>query len=325
VNDPGRDYYEVLGVSRDASQKAIRSAFRKLARKYHPDVNPNNPEATERFKEINEAHEVLSDPDKRAKYDRYGPQWQQYEAWEKAGRPGRAPFEQAEGAEPHVEYRTVDVEDLQDLFGSDDPFSDFFQDMFGRSVRGGGGRRSARTVPLRGEDIETETSITLEEASNGTTRMVELAGPRGTRRVEVRIPPGIRDGARVRAAGQGAPGEGGGEPGDLFVRVHVLPHATFIPEGDDLRVRVPVPLDVALLGGEVKVPTLQGKDVILTVPPNTQNGTRLRLRGLGMPRLRGQGKGDLYAEVDVRLPVPLTEEQRRVVENLRAQREPVDV
>ena len=312
-----RDYYQILGVSRGASQKEIKSAFRKLARKYHPDVNPNNPEAEAKFKEINEANEVLSDPEKRKKYDQYGAQWQQYDAWEKAGRPGRSPFAEAGGAEPHVEYRTVSPEDLDDLFGSTDPFSDFFHDMFGRSAQRGP-RRTARPTPLRGEDVEVDTPITLEEAYNGATRAIELQGPNGTRRVEVRIPPGVREGARIRAAGQGGEGEAGGERGDLFLRVHVLPHPAFVREGDDLRVRVPVPLDVALLGGEVRVPTLRGRDVILKVPPNTQNGTRLRLRGQGMPRLRGQGYGDLYAEVDVRLPVPLNEAQRRVAEQMRA-------
>jgi len=324
MNERGRDYYEVLGIPRDASAKDIRSAFRKLARKHHPDVNPNNPEAANRFKEINEAHEVLSDPDKRAKYDQYGRDWETYEAWERTGRPGRSPFAAAGGPEPHVEYRTVNPEDLEDLFGSADPFSDFFHDMFGRSGARGS-RASARARPKQGEDVEVDADITLEEAYNGTTRTVELAGPQGTRRVEVRIPPGVRDGARVRAAGQGGEGAADGGRGDLYVRVHVLPHPTFVREGDDLRVRVPVPLDVALLGGEVKVPTLKGSDVILKVPANTQNGTRLRLRGLGMPRLRGNGTGDLYAEADVRLPVPLSDAQRRAAEMLRQRKEPVSV
>jgi DnaJ-class molecular chaperone len=196
--------------------------------------------------------------------------------------------------------------------------------MFGRSDPGGR-RRSARAAPRRGEDVEVDTDITLEEAYNGATRTVTLETPRGTRRVDVRIPPGVRDGARVRAAGQGGEGAAGGERGDLFVRVHVLPHPIFEREGHDLRVRVPVPLDVALFGGEVKVPTLKGNDVILRVPPNTQNGTRLRLRGLGMPKLHGRGNGDLYAEVDVRLPVPLSEEQRRALEVLRTRKETADV
>jgi curved DNA-binding protein len=324
VNGQGRDYYQVLGVPRDANQKDIRSAFRKLARRYHPDVNPNNPEVTERFKEINEANEVLSDPDKRAKYDQYGPQWQQYEAWEQAGRPGRPPFQEAGQAEPHVEYRTVNPDDLNDLFGSTEPFSDFFHDLFGRTGEGTR-RRTAQPAPRQGEDVEVESAISLEEAYHGTTQAVEIEGPRGTRTVEVRIPPGVRDGARVRAAGQGSEGVGGGEPGHLYLRIHILPHPIFVREDDDLRVRVPVPLDIALLGGEVNVPTLKGGTVVLRVPPDTQNGTRLRLRGQGMPRLRGKGHGDLFAEVDVRLPVPLNEQQRRAAEMLREAREHVGV
>jgi curved DNA-binding protein len=307
-----RDYYEVLGVPRAASQKEIKSAFRKLARKYHPDVNPDNPEAAEKFKEINEANEVLSDPEKRKKYDQLGPDWEQYEAWQRAGRPEGAPF----GQGGRVEYRTVSPEDLEDLFGSESPFSDFFTDMFGQA-RGAGARRRSNAGPLAGEDVEAETTITLEEAYRGTQRTVELQTPQGTRRVEVQIPPGISDGARVRVAGQGTPGRSGGQSGDLFIRVHVRPHPVLRREGDHLFVRVPVPLEVALLGGEVMVPTLKGTPVSLRVPPEVQNGTRLRLRGLGMPRLRGEEHGDLYADVDVRLPVPLTPEVRELAERLR--------
>jgi len=310
-----RNYYEVLGVPRTASQKEIKAAFRKLARKHHPDVNPNDPGAAEQFKEINEAHEVLGDPEKRKKYDQLGPNWEQYEAWEAAGRPGGAPF----GGEGRVEYRTVSPEDLEDLFGSDSPFSSFFHDLYGQ----GSGARGARGFDfgtLPGQDVEAEATLTLEEAYRGTVRTVELQAPQGSRRVEVRIPPGIGDGARVRVAGQGAARSDGGRPGDLFVRVQVLPHPTFRRQGDDLSVRVPVPLDVALLGGEVMVPTLRGSGVSLKVPLETQNGTRLRLRGLGMPRLRGEGHGDLYAEVDVRLPIPLSPEVRELAQKLREER-----
>jgi curved DNA-binding protein len=315
VATPVRDYYEVLGVPRTASQKDIKSAFRRLARKYHPDVNPSDPEAAGKFKEINEAHEVLSDPEKRKKYDEFGPDWKQYEAWEQAGRPGGSPF----GQSNNVEYRTASPEDMEDLFGSDSPFSDFFQDVFGRggSGRGGSARRGAARESRPGRDVEAEASITLEEAFAGTLRTVELPAAEGTRKVEVRIPPGVRDGARVRASGQGMPGSNGSRPGDLYVRVRVLPHPVFRREGDDLYARVPVPLDVALLGGEVTVPTPSGGRASLRVPPGTQNGTRLRLRGLGMPRLGGEGRGDLYADVDVRLPVPLTPEVRELAERLR--------
>jgi len=306
-----RDYYEVLGVPRTASQKEIKAAFRKLARKHHPDVNPDDSGSTEQFKEINEAYEVLGDTEKRKKYDQLGPDWEQYEAWEAAGRPAGAPF-----GGGRVEYRTVSPEDLEDLFGSDSPFSGFFHDLYGQ----GSGARGARdfgvgTFP--GQDVEAETTLTLEEAYRGAVRTLDLQNPQGRRRVEVQIPPGIGDTARVRVAGQGAAGRDGGRPGDLFVRVHVRPHPRFRREGDDLFLRVAVPLDVALLGGEVMVPTLKGSGVSLKVPPETQNGTRLRLRGLGMPRLRAEGNGDLYAEVDVRLPVPLTPDLRELARKLR--------
>lgn len=309
--DGPRDYYEILGVPRTAGDKEIKSAFRRLARQYHPDVNPGDPQAAERFKEVNEAREVLGDPEKRKRYDELGPDWRNYDAWREAGRPEGSPF----GQGTRVEYRTVSPEDLEDLFGSDSPFSDFYGDLFGG---GRSGRRPGfEAGPMPGEDLEGETTITLEEAFGGTTRTLEIQTGQGTRRVEVRIPPGVGDGSRVRAAGQGSPGLDGGQPGDLYIRVRVRPHPTFRRESDDLFVRVPVPLDVSLLGGEVMVPTLRQRSVALKVPAGTQNGTRLRLRGLGMPRLRGEGAGDLYAEVDVRLPVPLTPEARELAEKLR--------
>ncbi len=312
-----KDYYETLGVPRDADQKRIKSAFRKLARKHHPDVNPGDPSATERFRDINEAYEVLSDPEKRRRYDEVGPRWREFERWEQAGRPGPNPF----AGGPQVEYRTATPEDFEDLFGGADPFSDFFHDLFGRGAgaTAAGGRRSAR--PRRGEDVEAETEISLEEAYHGTARTVELSTPGGTRRLEVRIPPGVADGARVRAAGQGGEGAGGGERGDLYVRVRVRPHPVFRRDGDNLHMRVPVPVDVAILGGEVDVPTLRGTRAALRIPPGTQNGAKLRLRGLGMPRLRGEGHGDLVAEVELRLPEVISPEVRSLAEALRRARE----
>jgi DnaJ-class molecular chaperone len=313
-----KDYYAVLGVPRSASEKEIHSAFRKLARRHHPDVNPGNKGAEDRFKEINEAHEVLGDPEKRKKYDELGPRWQEYEAWERAGRPGPNPFAARQGG-PGTEYRTVTPEELEELFGDSAPFSDFFQTFFGGSrfgddsgFSGSYGRRGAsargRTrMPQRGEDVEGEAEITLEEAARGTTRTVEL-NDGARRRVELSIPPGIKDGARIRAAGQGAAGTSGGASGDLYVRVRIHPDPRFTRHGDDLTVRVPVPLQVALLGGAVQVPTPRGGAVELRIPAGTQNGARLRLRGQGMPRLRGEGSGDLIVVVDVRLPVPLTPE-----------------
>jgi curved DNA-binding protein len=308
-----KDYYEVLGVPRSASAKEIKAAFRKLARKHHPDVNPGDAGAEARFKEINEANEVLSDPEKRKKYDEFGPEWERYEAWEKAGRPGSGPFGAggAGGAGPQVRYQTVSPEDLEELFGGTDPFSDFFQTTFGRTGRATTGRRPAAR---RGEDLEGVAEISLEEAYSGTTRTIELATPSGARKVQVKIPAGISDGARVRAAGQGAPGGGGGAAGHLFIRVHIRPHPRFNREGDNLRLKVPVALRVCIAGGHVEVPTPKGKQVSLKVPRETQNGKILRLRELGMPHLKGGGHGDLLAEVSVVLPLPPDPELKRWAE-----------
>jgi DnaJ-class molecular chaperone len=315
-----KDYYSTLGVPRTATEKEVKAAFRKLARKYHPDVNQNDKGAEAKFKEVTEAYEVLGDPEKRKTYDELGSQPQGFPPFSGAGRPGTA-------GGPQVEYRTVSPEEMESLFGTTtNPFSDFFHDVFGRgsaAFQGGTGAagRARHPVtapqPRRGGDVEGEAEISLEEAFRGTVRTLELTGASGTRRVEVRIPAGIRDGAKVRASGQGSPGADGGNAGDLLVRVRLRPHHTFTREGDNLRVRVAVPLHVALLGGSAHVPTLGGKRVELTVPAETQNGAQLRLRGLGMPRLKGDTSGDLIAEVDVRLPVPLTPEQREAAARFR--------
>lgn len=313
-----KDYYATLGVARTATEKEIHAAFRKLARKYHPDVNQGDTSAEERFKEINEAHEVLGDPEKRKKYDELGPRWQEYEQWERAGRPGPNPF-QARGGGQQFEYRTVSPEELEDLFGNSAPFSDFFETFFGGDAGGFGGsatrrgrtqtfrqRGRTRQEAIRGQDVEGEAEISLEEAFTGTSRTVELTGADGRpRRVEISIPAGIHDGARVRAAGQGGGGFGGGSAGDLYVRVRVQPHPRFSREGQNLHTKVQVPLSVAIAGGSVPVQTLKGSSVSLTIPEETQNGSKLRLRGLGMPHMRGDGAGDLIAETDVRLPRPV--------------------
>ncbi len=313
-----KDYYKILGVSPDATEKDIKKAFRRLARKYHPDVNPNDPKAEERFKEINEAYEVLSDPEKRKKYDQMR---QQYEAWQRAGRPGgqfdwgrwAAGGTQGPGG-VHVSY--VGPEDLGDLFGDlggFGGFSDFFEQIFG------GGATRARTQrrprPRKGRDIEQPIQITLEEAFHGSTR--RLLREDGSA-IEVRIPRGIDTGKRIRVRGEGMPGVAGGEPGDLYLRVEVLPHPVFERRGDDLYVKVPVDLYTAVLGGEVEVPTIEGKRILLKIPPGTQNGKIFRLRGKGMPKLKKPDeRGDLYAEVVIRIPTHLTPEERRLFEQLR--------
>jgi curved DNA-binding protein len=312
-----KDYYDVLGVGRDAEDKAVRKAFRRLARQYHPDVNPDDPEAEERFREINEAYEVLSDPQKRAKYDRLGSEWNRYQQaggqpdgfnWDRwtSGAPGQW------GQRVHVRYGTA--EDLEDLFGGASPFSDFFSQVFGgMGDRGAAGGFEYQVRPQRGRDYEQGIEISLQEAYRGTTRVLQKDG----RRLRVKVPPGSGAGTRVRLSGEGTAGTAGGEAGDLYLRVSVAPDPLFERQGDDLHVTVPVDLYTAVLGGKVRVPTLDGA-VRLTVPSGTQNGRVFRLRGKGMPHLRQpEEHGDLYARVDVQLPTDLTSRQRELFQELR--------
>jgi curved DNA-binding protein len=313
-----KDYYKTLGVDKNASEKEIKSAFRKLARKYHPDVNPDDPQAETRFKEINEAYEVLGDSEKRAKYDRLGSEWQH---WQQAGgRPGDFDWGRwAAGpgsGRVHVRYGTPD--DLEDLFGGASPFSDFFNSIFGGLGGGAGGASGLGGFNYeprlrRGQDLEHRIEISLAEAYHGTSKLLAKDG----RRLEVKIPPGAKTGTRVRVRGQGSSGVAGGQAGDLYLRVAVVDDPRFERKGDDLHTTVQTDLYTAVLGGEVRVPTLAG-DVKLKIPAGSQNGQIFRLRGKGMPRLRRSSEhGDLYARLDVRLPTELTPEQHRLFEQLR--------
>ena len=305
-----KDYYRILGVQRNASEKEIKRAYRQLARKYHPDVNPGDRQAEERFKQINEAYEVLVDPEKRRKYDELGATYQQ---WQRAGgRPGDFDWSQwftgaPGGGRVHVEYG-----DLSDLFGQGG-FSDLFQSIFGGMGPSGARREGGSSgASARGQDLEQPLQVTLEEAFAGTTRRLRS----GNRTLEVKIPAGVRTGSRVRMAGEGGPGRGGGTRGDLYLVVEVLPHPRFRLEGDDLRVQVPVSVYAAVLGGEVPVPTLKGQ-VMLKIPPETQGGRVFRLRGQGMPRLGDpQSRGDLYAEVQIQVPQRLSEKERELFRQL---------
>ena len=310
-----KDYYKVLGVSKDATQGEIKKAFRRLARKFHPDVNPHNPQAEERFKEINEAYEVLADAEKRQKYDELGAEWYQYQ--QQGGRPEGFDWSRwttgAPGGQQRVYVRYGTPEDLEDLFGGRSPFSDFFTNIFGGMRGQAAGEREYRVRPQPGQDFDLQAEITLREAYQGSTRLLEKDG----RRLEVKIPPGVRTGTRVRLAGEGGPGAAGGQPGDLYVQVQVRPDPVFEREGDNLHTEVPIALYTAVLGGETRVPTLTG-DVMLTIPPGTQNGQEFRLRGKGMPHLGDHDRyGDLYAEVNVRLPTELTPRQQELFDELR--------
>ncbi len=340
----GKDYYAILGVSRGAGADDIKSAFRKLAMKYHPDRNKGDKAAEARFKEINEANEVLSDPEKRQKYDRYGDQWQHGEEMERMRREQGAPFRgQYQSAEHGGPYTSQDFGGFGGMGGEEaGDLGSIFESLF----RGGGGRRGfgGRAAPTnRGGDIDAEVEVTFEEAFRGAKRMIDVqkqapcpaCGGRGVvqrrqcggcggsgvvvqpKRLELKIPPGVQTGSRVRFAGQGQSGEAG--PGDLYLNVKVQPHAVFQRIGDDLNAEVAVPLYTALLGGEVTAPTLTGR-VALRIPPETQNGKLVRLTGKGMPHLNGGGAGDLFARVKVVLPSGLSDAEKKLYEQLRGLR-----
>ncbi len=343
-----KDYYAELGVKRSASQKEIKAAFRKLARKLHPDLNPGDAEAESRFKEINAAHDVLSDEEKRAKYDRHGDKWEQADAFEKA----RAQYASQGGG---AQSFTFDFNDVRRAGGRSGDGGFDFSDILGNLFRSGGSRGPARG-PTRGQNVEVATEITLEEAFQGTTRTLNLQGeqPCGTcggagqiagavchecggagsvarpKRIEVKVPAGARDGTRVRIAGEGSPGMGGTR-GDLYVVTKVRRHKAFERKGDDLIRDISVPVEDAVLGGEVEIETLAGKRIAVKVPAMTQNGKRIKLAGLGMPKLakgkkkKGKaqagkaetGRGDLYARVRITIPEEISDEQRELFEKLR--------
>ncbi len=313
-----KDYYKTLGVSKTATEKEIKSAFRKLAQKYHPDRNPGNKQAEERFKDINEAYEVLSDADKRAKYDELG---SNYAQWERMGRPGGGfDYSRWAGAQGRQGAGRVEYQNLEDLFG-DSSFSDFFEMLFGGTGRPGGATpRTAGTARApRSQNIEQPVEITLEEAYHGTTRVLQ----RGTLRKEFKIPPGAKTGTKIRFAGGGAAATsplGNGAAGDLLLVVKVQSHPRFRREDDDLHLDWPVEAYTAMLGGEVHVSTLGG-DVVLTIPPETQSGKTFRLGGRGMPRLRQPGEhGDLFVHIQIRIPTHLTEAERKLIAELAAMR-----
>jgi len=290
-----KDYYKILGVSRDASLDEIKRAYRRLALKYHPDRNPGDKEAEEKFKEINEAYAVLSDPEKRRQYDTFGAE----------------AFHQR-FTEEEI-FRGFDIGDLLKDFGFST--SDIFSTLFGGPFGGfdfdfGGGPQ-----PHKGRDLVAEMTITLEEAARGGERLITLERGGQTERISVKIPPGVRDGQKLRVAGKGEPGRGGGPPGDLYVEVKIAPHPIFKREGDDIYIEKEISFSEACLGTMVEVPTLDGPKMV-RIPPGTSPHTKLRLKGLGIPHLKGGGRGDAFLKVLVKVPKELTPEQRRVLEEL---------
>jgi curved DNA-binding protein len=304
-----KDYYETLGVSRTATPDEIKQAFRKLARQYHPDVAKNKAAGEAKFKEINEAYDVLSDPEKRRRYDELGANWD-----------GSAP--------PPPRHRPAsDGTAGPDFeFGGSTGFSDFFESFFGggRSgfARGWDGRAAGRAddVAFPGEDVEADLLVTLEEALRGAVRKVSLRrvtgndGPTRTDTYQVRIPPGVREGQRIRLAGQGSPGHGGGAPGDLYLRVRLARHPDFTVQGADLHCDLPVAPWEAALGVKAELATLDGATTV-RVPPGTSSGSKLRLRGLGLPRDDGH-RGDLYATVQIQVPPFASDQESQLWEQL---------
>ena len=314
-----KDYYKVLGVSKSASAEDIKKAFRKLARRYHPDVNPGDKKSEEKFKEINEAYEVLSDVAKRRKYDTLGPNWQ-----EQFGYPSGAGGRATNYRGSSMNYNSAG-------------FSDFFEALFGRPTT---------TTRKTGEDIEQRVEVTFQEAYSGGMRTFNIQTTetcpvcRGTRlvagksctncnglgslarskRIQVKIPAGVDNGSKIRVAGEGQPGSNGGPRGDLFLVISVKPDPLFERKGDDLYSDIDVDLVTAILGGEVAITTPEGRKLALTVPPETQNGRLFRLANKGMPHLRGEGNGNFFARVKVVLPLGLNDDERGLFEQLARSR-----
>ncbi len=322
-----KDYYKILGVDKSASEQDIKRAYRGLARQLHPDVNPDDKQSEEKFKDVNEAYEVLGDPEKRHKYNQLGANWQQ---WRHMGRdPNQFDWSQWFAGTPggtRVEWSG----DLGDLFGGrGGAFSDFFRSVFGGAsgsgrTRNAGNafRRSTSQRPLggrtlHGQNMDTTTEITLEEAFHGTTRVLKRDG----RRIRVKIPPGARNGTRVRVAGQGAPGFEGGPHGDLYLNITVKPHSVFKREKDNLRCDVDVDVYTAVLGGYAEISILNG-NVSLKIPAGTDSGKTFRLRGKGMPNPRNlQQRGDLLVTIQIHVPHKLDPREQELFEELARLRE----
>ncbi len=318
-----KDYYDILGVSRSASQDEIKRAFRKLSRKYHPDVAENKAEAESKFKEVNEAYQVLKDPEKRAKYDRLGADWENSDyarrgpQWHPGSGGGQTHWRTAAGG-PFGREETFH-------FGGTG-FSDFFETFFG-SMGGAEGdpfasafRQDAARQDRVGRDVEADIMVTLEEALHGSRRQVTLRreDPGGrlgkTETYQVKIPPGVTEGQRIRLAGQGEPGRGAGRAGHLFLRVRLAAHPDFRVRGPDLYYDLPLAPWEAVLGCRLQVPTLTGP-VSLKIPPGSQNGRKLRLRGHGLPR-KGGSRGDLYVRIEIHTPAATSGQERKLWDEL---------
>jgi curved DNA-binding protein len=299
------DYYKILGINKTATQDEIRTAYRKLARKHHPDLNPNDKEANKKFQQINEANEVLSDPEKRKKYDQYGKDWQHAEAFEKA--------QQQSGGRRGPRKRGAGGNDGGfGGFGDSDggEFSDFFESLFGRSAGAGGRSAQAR---FRGQDYQAELQLTLESAYTTHAQVLTVNG----KNIRITIPAGVENGQVIKLKGHGAPGVNGGPDGDLYITFSLVEDPRWRRDGNDLHTRLPLKLYTAVLGGEVTVDLLGGGKIKLKIKAETTNGTTMRLKGKGFPVYKKDGEyGDLYVTLEVRLPVDLTEKEKELYRQL---------
>ncbi|MCT2561569.1 J domain-containing protein [Chryseobacterium herbae] len=299
------DYYKILGVDKSATQDDIKKSYRKMARKLHPDLNPDDKESEKKFKELNEANEVLSNPENRAKYDKYGENWKHGEEYEKAQQQQKQYQQQNYGGGGG--FSGAD-------FGEGEDFSDFFQGMFGGAGSGfGKNSRGSSSGKFKGQDVNAELNLNLKNAAQTHPQTFEING----KKVRITIPAGVYDGQQIKLKGHGSPGFNGGPNGDLYITFNIPVDPDFERIGDDLKTKVSIDLYTALLGGDVKVNTLDGS-VNLKVKPETQSGTTVRLKGKGFPVYKKEGQsGDLFVTYEVKLPTDLTDQQKELFEQLK--------
>lgn len=308
-----KDYYKVLGISKTASQDEIKKAYRKLAAKYHPDVNPDNKQAAQKFKEVAEAYEVLKNPEDRKMYDQMGSDWKQYKrAGGKSQDYNWQEWSQQRGRPRQRTYTYQGSPGFEEQFGGESPFSDFFESFFGGGGMGREPRTSRHGMQTKGRDLNAELDVDLHDVYHGSEKSFILNG----QRYKVKVPPGIENGKRLKLKGKGEISPSTGNPGDLYIKLNVLPNPTFRREGDNLHVELTVDLYTAVLGGTIKVPALD-EQFNIRIPPETQQGKTLRLSGRGLPNFKNPSKrGNLYVKLNAKIPENLTEEEKKLFTQL---------